>query len=95
MGAKVQRCTEVTQPSAVRQAVLTLCYRKFKIFKVSVNFTVKMVIENVLRKDGDACKGWAATEAVEIGGGKWAKVCSFMLEGLENVLTWSGVYYRI
>jgi hypothetical protein len=54
--------------------VLTLRSRKFKIFKVSVYFTVKMVIENVLREEGDACKGWAATEAVELGGGKWAKV---------------------
>lgn len=44
------------------------------MFKVSVNFTVKMVIENVLRKVGDDCKGWAITEAVELGGGAWAKV---------------------
>ena len=52
------------------------------MFKVSVNFTVKMVIENVLRAEGDACKGWAATEAIEIGGGQWAKVCLVMPEGL-------------
>ena len=43
------------------------------MFKVSANFTVKMVIENVLRKTGDDCKAWAATEAVELGGGNWAK----------------------
>ena len=54
--------------------MLTAGRRKFKMFKVSVNFTVKMVIENVLREEGDACKGWAATEAVELGGGKWSKV---------------------
>ena len=57
---------------------LTLRCRRFKMFKVSVNFTVKMVIENVLRAEGDACKGWAATEAVEMGGGKWAKVIPSM-----------------
>ena len=46
----------------------------FKIFKVSVNFTVKMVIEQTLKKSGDDCKGWAATEAVERGDGQWDKV---------------------
>jgi hypothetical protein len=49
------------------------------MFKVSVNFTVKMVIENVLRKTGDDCKGWAATEAVELGGGNWAKVSRIII----------------
>ncbi|KAK3709995.1 hypothetical protein LTR37_010614 [Vermiconidia calcicola] len=46
---------------------------KFKMFQVSVNFTIKMLIENVLKKGGDDCKGWAATEAVERGGGIWDK----------------------
>ena len=51
------------------------------MFKVSVNFTVKMVIENVRRTtESDACKGWAVTEAVEIGGGNWAKVISILPE---------------
>lgn len=44
------------------------------MFTCSVNFTVKMVIENVLKREGDDCKGWAATEVVELGGGDWAKV---------------------
>lgn len=48
--------------------------RAFKIFKVSVNFTVKMVIEQTLKKSGDDCEGWAATEAVERGDGQWEKV---------------------
>ena len=44
------------------------------MFKCSVNFTVKMVIENVIHKEGDDCKGWAVTEAVERGAGEWNKV---------------------
>ena len=44
------------------------------MFKVSVNFTVKMVIERTLKKEGDDCKGWAASEAVERGDGQWDKV---------------------
>lgn len=46
----------------------------FKIFKVGVNFTAKMVIEKTLRKGGDDCKGWALTEVVESGDGCWLKV---------------------
>lgn len=44
------------------------------MFNTSVNFTVKMIIERVLNKDGDDCKEWAVTEAVERGAGKWDKV---------------------
>lgn len=44
------------------------------MFKGGVNFTVKMVIEQTLKKSGDDCKGWAATEAVESGDGQWDKV---------------------
>ena len=44
------------------------------MFKVSVNFTVKMVIERTLKKEGDDCKGWAVSEAVERGDGQWDKV---------------------
>ena len=48
---------------------------QFKVFKVSTNFTVKMVIENTLKKKcGDECGGWAATEIVERGDGQWDKV---------------------
>ena len=54
---------------------LTSRRRKFKKFKVSVNFTVKMVIENVIQKDGEGCKSWAITEAIEDGDGTWRKVC--------------------
>ena len=44
------------------------------MFKVSVNFTVKMIIEHTIQKGGDDCKGWAATEVVERGAGIWDKV---------------------
>jgi hypothetical protein len=44
------------------------------MFRVSINFTVKMIIENILKKKGDDCKGWAATEVIERGGGGWEKV---------------------
>ncbi|KAK5168614.1 uncharacterized protein LTR77_005923 [Saxophila tyrrhenica] len=46
---------------------------KFRMFKVSVNFTVKMIIENVLRTAGDSCNAWAVSEAYERGGGGWDK----------------------
>ena len=44
------------------------------MFKTSVNFSVKMIIENVIKKEGDECKEWAITEAVERGAGVWDKV---------------------
>jgi hypothetical protein len=51
------------------------CGQGFKMFKVSIAFTVKNVVERVTRKQaGDECKGWAATEVVERGGGGWEKV---------------------
>lgn len=58
--------------------------REFKVFKVSVHFTVKMVVENVLRKSRDAdvlevCKGWAVTETVEGGNGTWEKVSRLLI----------------
>lgn len=54
----------------------------FKIFRVSVLFTVKNVIERV-RKDssGEKCVGWAATEVVEAGNGKWRKGTTVEYEG--------------
>lgn len=54
--------------------MLNIYNSKFKKFVVSTNFTVKMVIENTLNKNGDGCKGWAATEVVELGNGCWDKV---------------------
>ncbi|CAK4026125.1 Hypothetical predicted protein [Lecanosticta acicola] len=48
----------------------------FKIFKVSTSFTVRDVIEKVVGKSGGGegeCKGWAATEVVEVGCGEWFK----------------------
>lgn len=53
-----------------------LLARKFRMFKVSVRFSVRMVIENVLRTvDEDTCKAWAVTEVIEKGSGGWDKVC--------------------
>ena len=49
-------------------------FSKFKMFKVSVNFTVKMVIQQTINKTGEDCKDWAVTEAVERGDGQWDKV---------------------
>ncbi|CZT14322.1 uncharacterized protein RCC_00299 [Ramularia collo-cygni] len=45
----------------------------FKMFKVATSFTVANVIERVLKKKGDECAGWCATEVVEQGEGCWAK----------------------
>ncbi|KAK4498348.1 hypothetical protein PRZ48_011006 [Zasmidium cellare] len=45
----------------------------FKIFKVSTQFTVREVIERVIKgKPKDDVK-WAVTEVVERGGGEWGK----------------------
>ena len=44
------------------------------MFKISVNFTVKMIIERVLNKGEEGCRGWCTTEVVERGTGKWDKV---------------------
>lgn len=48
----------------------------FKMFKVTTKFTVKDVIERVLRKgeDGKGCEGWGVTECHEQGEGCWKKV---------------------
>lgn len=47
----------------------------FKMFKVTTKFTVKDVIERVLKKEGgEACGGWGATECHEQGEGCWKKV---------------------
>lgn len=49
----------------------------FKMFKVSTAFTVRNVVERVLRKDVGGCEGWGVTEVVERGDGGWGKVsCS-------------------
>lgn len=50
------------------------------MFKVSVNFTVKMIIENISHKGGDDLKEWAVTEVCERGGGIWLKVGEVELE---------------
>ncbi len=47
------------------------------MFKVSVNFTPRMIIENVLRTVDNSCKAWAVTEAIERGAGGWDKVCRY------------------
>jgi hypothetical protein len=44
------------------------------MFKVSVNFTVRMVIENVLRGKGGDSKDWVVSEVFEHGCGGWYKV---------------------
>lgn len=49
-------------------------YRRFRIFRVSTRYTVRMIIENVLRtKDEEECTKWAASEAFEKGDGGWDK----------------------
>lgn len=45
------------------------------MFKTPTSFTPKLVIEKVLQKTGDECKGWAMTEVHEKGDGVWSKVC--------------------
>lgn len=49
------------------------------IYKVSTLMSVRSVIQNVMTAkvgtDFDKCNGWAATEVIEQGDGKWAKVC--------------------
>lgn len=51
----------------------------FRIYKVSTKMNVDAVIQNVMKDavkgDFEKCKGWAVTEIIEQGGGKWAKVC--------------------
>lgn len=53
----------------------------FKIFKVAVGFSVKDVVDRVMmRKKGEeekhgGCKGWGITEVVEVGDGRFVKVC--------------------
>jgi len=41
--------------------------------------TVRSMIERVMgvisAEAGEKCKGWAATEVLESGDGKWNKVC--------------------
>nr|POF15582.1 hypothetical protein CFP56_48776 [Quercus suber] len=53
----------------------------FMIHKVSTQMSVGTVIQNVMKakvgKDFDQCKGWAITEVIEQGDGKWAKVRAF------------------
>lgn len=44
------------------------------MFKVSINFTIRMVIEETLKKSADDCGDWAVTETVEDGDGNWLKV---------------------
>ena len=56
------------------------------MFKTSVNFTVKMIIENVTKKEGDECKEWAVTEAVERGGGVWDQVWMLYLPVLLDLI---------
>ena len=51
-----------------------ICARRFKIFKTPTSFTPKLIIEKVLQKSSDDCKGWAVTEVYERGDGVWAKV---------------------
>ena len=58
----------------------------FKMFKVTTKFTVKDVIERVLRKeDGKGCEGWGVTECHEQGEGSWKKV-SFTTGGRDGVV---------
>lgn len=47
------------------------------MFHARVSLTVKMVIQNVLAASKEPLdpKEWAATEAIERGGGEWEKVC--------------------
>ena len=46
----------------------------FKINKASISLTVNEVIELVLGKEGDDCKGFCVTEVTEIGDGEFSKV---------------------
>lgn len=55
--------------------MLTCLDRQFKVFKVSTNFTVRMIVENTLKKSEDVCVDWAVTEVTERGNGRWIKVC--------------------
>ena len=37
-------------------------------------YPVSEVIEHTIRKSGDDAKGWAVTEVMERGNGRWQKV---------------------
>ena len=47
---------------------------RFDIKVVALSFSVSELIERLLDKEGDACKGWTVTEVVEKGDGEWSKV---------------------
>lgn len=47
----------------------------FKMARVGTCVPVFELIEIMLGKEGDACKGWKVTEVIEAGDGKWSKVC--------------------
>lgn len=65
----------------------------FKIFKVATGFTVRNVVEKVLKKAGaEDCAAWAVSEVVERGGGVWAKVSWLFFCFLE---TESGVFFHL
>ena len=69
------RSCKSTIPFQNPGAILTRAHgRRFKMFKTPTSFTPRLIIEKVLRKEGDDCKGWAVTEVHERGDGVWAKV---------------------
>lgn len=52
----------------------------FKIFKVSTQFTVRDIVERVIKGKPKEDVKWAVTEVFEAGGGEWMKVslCSLV-----------------
>ena len=50
----------------------------FVVYKVATSLSVGELIELLLDKEGNGCKGWRVTEVVELGDGEWSKV-SFVL----------------
>jgi hypothetical protein len=46
---------------------------KCKTFHVGTTMTISELIEHMMGKEGDACKGWALTEVTEKGDGTFDK----------------------
>lgn len=46
-----------------------------KIWTVPTVVSVRDIIEKLLGKEGEDCKGWALTEVNELGDGEFSKVC--------------------
>ena len=59
---------------------------RFDIKVAATSMLVGELIERLMDKEGNDCKGWAVTEVAEKGDGEWSKV-SFVLY-LSALLGW-------